>query len=72
MRDHTTRKCVDTCPDNSFFDPNSDECVEKCPTDYSNETIWYGDATQTLPICVIDDDCPTNYFADDVVGLCVT
>lgn len=72
MKDHTTRKCVSTCPNATFFDQNSDECVEKCPIEVGNGSRYYGDETQTLPACVIDTDCPTNYFADDVLGLCVT
>ena len=71
MRDHLTRKCVDTCPNNTFFDVNSDECVEKCPVEYNISVRYYGDPTQTIPECVLDSNCPTNYFADDVVGLCV-
>lgn len=71
MKDHSTQKCVDTCPDNTFFDPNSDECVEQCPTDFSAGTRYYGDSTQAIPICVIDTDCPNNYFADAIVHLCV-
>ena len=71
MRDHSTRKCVDACPNNTFFDPNSDECVEKCPIEYNVTTRFYGDPTQAIPKCVVNSSCPTNYFADDVVGLCV-
>lgn len=71
MRDHLTRKCVSTCPANTFFDSNSDSCVEKCPTEYEVGANYYGDTTAAIPECVVATSCPNSYFSDDVVGLCV-
>ena len=34
IRNERIRKCVLACPDSTFWDPNSDSCVDECPTDY--------------------------------------
>lgn len=47
--------------------------MQKCPIDYNLtiDNIWYGDTTQTIPTCVIATNCPSTYYADINVQLCV-
>ncbi len=72
MRDPYTRKCVnDSCPNNTFYDINTDQCVQNCPTQNSTGIPYYGDTNYPLPKCVIDTDCTNGTYADDQVGLCV-
>lgn len=70
MRDPYTMRCVDVCPNNTFWDPNTDQCVQECPTDNSS-AIFYGDSSLTEPTCVLADNCSSGYYADGHVGLCV-
>jgi len=62
---------VSICPNSTFYNSDTDECVSLCPLDTTTNQKLYGDPTPTEPICVINTNCPSNYYADDNVDLCV-
>jgi hypothetical protein len=66
-----TQSCVSVCPNTTFYNSDTDSCESTCPLQTSTSQKLYGDPTKTEPVCVINTICPSNYYADDMVGLCV-
>ena len=62
LSDYTTHKCVTRCPSNSFYNPKSLECNEKCGEpyiyyiDYKNNTKKCVEKCNEFPYIVLDED----------------
>ena len=68
----SSKICVATCPNGTFFNPDTYQCLSICPLDTSTGHQLYGDTSASEAVCVNATDCAYGTYADDNVGLCVS
>ena len=65
---------MSSCPNGTFFNNDTYQCLSVCPLDTNTNHQLYGDNSSATAEhkCVNATDCPYGYYADDNLGLCVS